>query len=253
MIKNERQQHILNILQQTNYISVEQLIKLTYSSPATIRRDLIYLQEQGYVTRSHGAVMLPQAPSAFIPAAFRKSLNYKHKKAICKVAAKLLKDHMLIFIDESSTTQFLIEHMKDYKEITVITNSLPACELLNRYNINFYCTGGHITHSNCFTGSQTEKFIRRFNADLCFFSSHAISKNGVITDNSESECFITSAMIEHSKKSIYLCDESKVGHSSIYNLANINTVNKIFTTATPDMFDFNIENAKKMIYVSLHQ
>lgn len=247
MIKNERQQHILNILQQTNYISIDKLTKLTYSSPATIRRDLLYLQEQGYVTRSHGGVMLPQAPSAFIPAEFRKSLNYKHKKALCKVASKLLKDHMLVFIDESSTTQFLIEHMKEYKNITVITNSLQACNLLNRYNVNFYCTGGKITHSNCFTGSQTERFIRRFNADLCFFSSHAISKEGVITDNSESECMITSAMLEQSKKSIYLCDESKVDRSSVYNLANINTVDKIFTTAKPEMFD--IGDTGKIVFI----
>lgn len=247
MIKNERQQHILNILQQTNYISVEKLIKLTYSSPATIRRDLIYLQEQGYVARSHGGVMLPQAPSAFIPAEFRKSLNYKQKKAICKAAAKLLKEHMVVFIDESSTTQFLVAHMEGINDLTVITNSLQSSQLLNRYNVNFYCTGGYITHSNCFTGSLTEKFIRRFHADLCFFSSHAISKDGVITDNSEHESYITSAMIEQSKKSVYLCDESKVNRSAVYHLTNANNVDKIFTTATPDMFD--IEAPDKIVYV----
>ena len=111
-------------------------------------------------------------------------------------AAKLLKDHMLVFINESSTTQFLIEYMQDFKDLTVITNSLPACNLLNRYNINFYCTGGQITHANCFTGYQTEQFIRRYNADMCFFSSHAISQDGNITENSEAEHYITSAMIE---------------------------------------------------------
>ena len=197
--------------------------------------------------RNHGGAMLPQGPSSFIPADFRKSLNYKHKKALCKEASKLLKDHMLVFIDESSTTQFLIEHMKGYKDITVITNSLQACEQLNRHNINFYCTGGHMTHSNCFTGSLTEKFIRHFHADLCFFSSHAISKDGFITENSESEAFTKTAMIEQSKRSVYLCDKSKVDRSSIYNLGNINTVNKIFTTATPDMFD--IEAPDKIVYV----
>ena len=71
MIKNERQQQILNILQQANYASVDQLVQMTYSSPPTIRRDLNYLEEQGYVTRNHGGAMLPQKPSAFIPAEFR--------------------------------------------------------------------------------------------------------------------------------------------------------------------------------------
>ena len=248
MIKNERQQQILNILQQTNYASVDQLVQMTYSSPPTIRRDLTYLESQGYVTRNHGGVMLPQKPSAFIPAEFRTSFNYKHKKVICKVAAKLLKDHMLIFIDESSTTQFLIQYMKDFKDLTVITNSLPACNLINRYNINFYCTGGQITHSNCFTGHQTEQFIRRYNADLCFFSSHAISQDGVITDNSEAECYITSAMIEQSRKSVYLCDESKANRSSVYNLTTVDKIHKVFTTASPESFT-NVPE-EKMVYIS---
>lgn len=251
MIKNERQQQILNILQQTNYASIQQLVQMTYSSPPTIRRDLIALEAQGYVTRNHGGVMLPQTPSAFIPAEFRKTFNYKHKKVICKSASKLLKDHMLIFIDESSTTQFLIEFMKDFKDLTVITNSLPACNLLNSYNINFYCTGGQITHSNCFTGHQTERFIRRYNADLCFFSSHAISQDGIITDNSDAECYITSVMIEQARKSVYLCDESKANRSSLYNLTTVDKIHKVFTTASPESFTNVPED--KMVYISFNK
>ena len=59
MIKNERQKEILDILKRYNYASVEQLAKMTYSSPPTIRRDLNCLQEMGYLTRNHGGATLP--------------------------------------------------------------------------------------------------------------------------------------------------------------------------------------------------
>jgi len=249
MIKNERQQEILDILKRCNYVSVEQLAKMTYSSPPTIRRDLNYLQEMGYLTRNHGGATLPLNPYSFIPSDLRAKLNTNQKKAICREAAKLIKDHSIIFLNESSTVQYLIEYIKDFKDLTVITNSLSACEKLNNYNIDFYCTGGHITHANCFTGLQTEKFIRHFNADLCFFSSHGISKNGVIMENTESEPLITSAMIEQSQQAVYLCDESKVGRFANYNITTINAIDKIYTTATLDMFDSIDE--KKIINVPM--
>ena len=249
MIKNERQQQILDFLNQTTYASVDQLAEITYSSPPTIRRDLSYLAEQGYVIRNHGGVMLPQAPSAFIPTDFRRSFNSKHKKALCKAASKLLKEHMLIFLNESTTTQFLIEYMKDIKGITVITNSLLTANLLNQYNVNFYCTGGRITHSNCFTGNLTERFIRLFNADLFFFSSHAISSDGVISDNSEPEYYAVTAMLEQSKKCVYLCDESKVNKKATYIVTDARKLYKVYTTALPECF--NGIPDEKMVYVNV--
>lgn len=249
MIKNERQKEILDILKKVNYATVEQLAEMTYSSAPTIRRELNYLQEKGYLIRNHGGATLPLDPHSFIPSDLRTKLYTNHKKAICREASKLITDHSIIFINDSSTVQHLIEHIKEHKNITVITNSLTACAKLNHYNINFYCTGGHITHANCFTGIHAEKFIRRFNADFCFFSSHGISENGMITANMEEEYLITSAMIEQAKNAIYLCDESKVGILANYNLTNVNAIDKVFTTASPDTF--TIEDKSKLVYVPL--
>ena len=249
MIKNERQQEILDLLKELGYVSVEDLAKKTYSSTPTIRRDLNYLQENGYLARTHGGATLPTSPSSFIPSDLRTKLNTNAKKSLCKEASKLIKEHSIIFINESSTVQHLIEYIKNFKNVTVITNSLTACANLNHYNINFYCIGGHITHSNCFTGMQAEQFVRRFNADFCFFSSHGITQDGLITANSEQEYLITSAMVEQSRQVIYLCDESKVGILSNYNLANIDTVDKIYTTAPVDTF--TVANKNKIVHVSL--
>ena len=249
MIKNERQQEILDLLKELGYVSVEDLAKKTYSSTPTIRRDLNYLQENGYLTRTHGGATLPVSPSSFIPSDLRTKLNTNAKKAICKEAAKLIKDHSIIFINESSTVQHIIEYIKNFKDITVITNSLSACAKLNHYNINFYCAGGHITHSNCFTGIHAEQFIRRFNADICFFSSHGISRGGIITANSEKEYLITAAMIEQARHAVYLCDESKVGILSNYNLTTINSIDKVYTTAPID--EFTVQDKHKIVHVSV--
>lgn len=249
MIKNERQKEILDILKRVSYATVEQLAEMTYSSAPTIRRELNYLQEKGYLIRNHGGATLPLDPHSFIPSDLRTKLYTNHKKAICKHASKLITDHSIIFINESSTVLYLIDYIKEHKNVTVITNSLTACAKLNHYNINFYCTGGRITHGNCFTGIHAEKFIRRFNADLCFFSSHGISQDGKITANMEDEYLITSAMIEQSKKAVYLCDESKIGILATYNLSSIDKIDQMYTTASPDVF--SIEDKSKIVHIPL--
>ena len=48
MLKIERQQRILALMQETNTVTVRELARLFSSSPITIRRDLLELEEKGY-------------------------------------------------------------------------------------------------------------------------------------------------------------------------------------------------------------
>lgn len=56
----ERVEKIILFLKNHNIATVEQLVKVTDSSPATIRRDLIKLSEEGTILRAHGGVSLNQ-------------------------------------------------------------------------------------------------------------------------------------------------------------------------------------------------
>ena len=56
---SKRQSEILKILETNMYVSVNELSKLTYTSPSSIRRDLSAMQNVGLVKRSHGGVTLP--------------------------------------------------------------------------------------------------------------------------------------------------------------------------------------------------
>ena len=246
MIKNSRQAEIMNILEQSSYASVEQLAKLTYASEPTIRRDLIYLEAKGYVVRNHGGAMVPQKENSVLPAAVRNAFNQKQKKLLCQEAAKLLRDNMTVFLDESTTLAFLVKHLPKFKDLKIITNSLQTSILLNNLNLNFLCTGGKIVQQNYFSGPQTEKFIRAFNADICFFSSTSISSDGVISDNSEYKISTMEAMLSQSRRRIYLCDDSKINSLSMYNLTTINQIDKVYTTAQENTFTFQSD---KIVYV----
>ncbi len=58
-----RLEQIMDYLKSHNLVTVDKLVAVTNASPATIRRDLIKLDEQGVISRTHGGVTL----NRFIP------------------------------------------------------------------------------------------------------------------------------------------------------------------------------------------
>lgn len=58
-----RLEQIMDYLKSHNLVTVDELVAVTNASPATIRRDLIKLDEQGVISRTHGGVTL----NRFIP------------------------------------------------------------------------------------------------------------------------------------------------------------------------------------------
>ena len=57
MANNEREKEILNILRKKYSVKVKELADMLYASEATIRRDIIILEKQQLVLRSHGKVI----------------------------------------------------------------------------------------------------------------------------------------------------------------------------------------------------
>ena len=58
MLKNERAERIVEILREQKYTTVQMLVDRLHYSPATVRRDLVYLEGLGLVEKSYGGVSL---------------------------------------------------------------------------------------------------------------------------------------------------------------------------------------------------
>ena len=78
-------------------------------------------------------------------------------------------------------------------------------------------------------GSFAEDFIQRFNIDTLFFSCHGVNSKGMLTDPSLPENQIRRTAIRQSKKTVFLCDETKFSLSTPYNLVPIRTLDCIIT------------------------
>ncbi|MDP4133083.1 MAG: DeoR/GlpR family DNA-binding transcription regulator [Bacillota bacterium] len=239
MLKEERWQAILKILSEKQYISTEELSQQLYVSLPTIRRDLSELASKNLIARSHGGAIGITEETREIPVDFRNGINMRQKSKIARKASELAKDGDVIFIDSSTTTLHIADFIKNLAGITVVTNSIQSAVLLRKNNIRTFMTGGIvIDNSLALGGSWAEEYIKKFNINIMFFSSYGISDSGFITDYSEYETNLRRAALSQSNKKVFLCDNTKFGKASTFNVCHINEVDIV---VSDDKFPDNIK------------
>lgn len=203
---------ILEILKAQGYVTVKYLTEQLNYSTATINRDLNLLQKQGLIKRHYGGVELTETKG--IPLVFRYHKMKPAKNIIAKKAAEFIEDGDTVFIDASTTTQYMGQYITERKNLTVITNNMILVSFLSEYGIRCICLGGavcEIPYMLC--SDQTIENARTYTADKFFFATSAITENGVISDG-EGYYLLRKTMAENSKEIFYLADHDKVGKKS---------------------------------------
>ena len=220
MLETERLDQIIEYLRLRHTATVTSLAKRLYVSEATVRRDLTKMEQQGFVKRVYGGVVLIEGTQSELPLIVRAQQNPHPKAQIAASAAAYLQNGQTIFLDASSTAMHLIKYLEGYQALTIITNGLKtAIELQSLYQHTVYCTGGRMLHnSSAYVGPYAEDFVRHFNADIFFFSSRGVSDSGQITDASSDENHIRRVMFEFSKKHIFLCENNHRHKCYMYHL-----------------------------------
>ena len=142
MYQQERMDQIMKILKKYHYVTVDYLVNEIRYSPASIRRDLVLLEKQGLVVRSYGGVSVKDDRGT--PFRFRQHSMKVEKNAIAKRAATLVKNGDTVFLDSSSTAQYMGPYLIDKKGLTVITSNMTLAMYLYEHGITTYCTGGMV-------------------------------------------------------------------------------------------------------------
>ena len=222
MLKCQRQEEILSILEQKKAMNIPELARSLYVSEATVRRDLNALEKLGLATRVYGGVMLSKyTGTTDLPLSLREQERRPQKDRIAARAAKLLHHGATLILDASSTVQHMIPHLAAYNDLTVITNSMKVIDLLEGTDVRVFCTGGSfIPRNRAFAGAAAIHMINNIYADYLFFSSQGLSLTGEISDFSEEETLLRQAMLTRATKSYFLCDQSKIGQSYLFKLCD---------------------------------
>ena len=240
MIINNAGGHIMSIFnREEQYLkllaggecTVKELSEKLFISEPTVRRDIIILKNKDLIDSKRGVVKLkPKYADQRIPL-FVRDLEYNEaKKEIAIKAIKYIKDGDAIMLDASTTAYHILPHLASFKNILVITNGAKTALNAAAMGIKTICTGGEMTlESFSCVGSDAEKMLRQYNADIAFFSCRGFSDDGMVTDNSILENSMRRIMIKKSKKKFLLCDKSKFGHKHLNTLCYEDELDEIIS------------------------
>ena len=88
-----------------------------------------------------------------------------------------------------------------------------------------------LTNSYSYIGTEAEETVRKFNADIMFFSCHGLSNDGMMSDPSIEEANLRQVMFQKSKQKYLLCDSSKFGKVFFYDMGNVAQLDGIISDA----------------------
>lgn len=218
MLKSERQELILEILQECKYTTAQAIASKTFSSYSSVRRDLEELEATGLINRSYGKVELSNRNSLLVAYPIRINKNSAQKNIIAKKAATLIKEGDTVFIDPSSSCSFFARELFRIKGITVITNNVEILGFMSQSNIDVICSGGFQASPNRYAlvGPAAEETFRNIHASWAVFSARSLTEDGLIYDVHYNETAIRKIMLENAEKKMFLCDSSKLGTNSTY-------------------------------------
>ena len=224
---------ILNIIKEQGYVTVRYLCDELHYSTATINRDLNDLQRQKRIIRHYGGAELAEEKGT--PLVFRYHKMRPVKRLIAEKAASLVQDGMTVFIDGSTTAQYMGQYLKSLRRLTVITNNLNLASYLSEAGVRSLCLGGEIVEPPYMIGgTEAVRQAGTHMADIVFFSTGSITSAGQILEG-DVYFNLHQTMIHNAKQAVYLVDHQKVDVPSPRLVCDLSDIDVIVTDwAVPD-------------------
>ena len=235
---NSRQVHLLELIEAKQTVSVNFLIESFGASPATIRKDLSYLESLNLIRRTRGEAHIQSKDSLpFIPFPLRSQSNITQKRLIAQEAVKLIEDGDTVILDDGTTTLEIAKLLDHFNRLTIITHSFDIANLLCGHGgITVIAPGGILTpETRSLLGPYTESFYSTIEANKFFLSTTGVRHNVGFTVTNPLEAAVKKNAIAASKQVIGVLDASKWTQTSMNLCAEFQDLDIIITNDTAEI------------------
>ena len=228
MLKEERQQKILNEVSLRNRVLLNDIAEHLDVSVDTVRRDVKELDKKHLLKKVHGGA---------ISLSFTSDKNsteiydVDEKQLIARKAVDRIQDGSAIFIDGGTTCMELAKAIPNNKKITCFTLSLHiAMELVHKEGVNLIFIGGKVSkdsHMSISAGAINE--LSQITFDQSFIGTGYIDVVHGLSEFDWEVVQIKRAIIKSSKKTTLLCISKKFNSQQKYKCVNVNAITTIIT------------------------
>ena len=238
----EREKAILDLLEDKGgFVSFRELEQRLDASPATLRRDLKRLDDDGYIERVRGGAKLPGHDTRGGPAdgmhlagtPFDQNVRLmpEQKRSIGQAAAELCRDGTSIMIDGGSTTLQMCRCLSG-RNLQIFTNSLHIVRaLLPQPDIRVLVPGGSVfREQDIILSAGGDDTMPRFHAPQFFMGAACIGPQGIMNP----DILVVAAerrLIDRTDELIVLVDHTKFQGPSGNVVCGLEDVDVVVTDA----------------------
>jgi DeoR family glycerol-3-phosphate regulon repressor len=238
-----RHSRILDTLAKKGAVSVSDVASELSVSEMTVRRDLIELERDGKLLRTHGGAVRTGKPQKGPAAesldreepAFESRLtrNLAGKRAIAAAAADIAAGARTLALDVGTTTYLLSGLLLDRPHAKIFTNSVRNAMQLAAGQAEVYLPGGRMRSDEMSISSQSA--VSQFEElwfDIAFVGVSGLTAQGIY-DYSFEDTDMKRIYLRRATQKIVLCDAAKFKQMSLVHIAPLQQFDMLITDATP--------------------
>ena len=206
MKTSERRKLILDLLDQSEMVKTQELMKTFDTSESTIRRDLTVLAENGKIVRVHGGAIGVDLYNYGLTVEKRQIEYIEEKQKIAKTASAFVKDRELIFLDASTTVGEMIPFLAG-KKIKAVTNSPIHAQRCYEYGIPVYVIGGELRQAtDAVIGAVANQQVSEFFFNRAFMGTNGINAEFGYSTPDPEEALMKRIVMRHGNRFRLACN-----------------------------------------------
>ncbi len=215
-------------------IAVSTLALTLGCSEMTVRRDLEALEREGVLRRVHGGAVSFNLRGDEVPYSLRAFEAVEAKERIANAVAGLIADGETVVLDCGTTTAEVGRALRG-RAVTIMPLGLRTLiDLANDEHVHLIAAGGDVrTGEMVVTGDLAEVAFERLRFDTFVLGCCGVSGQDGVTTHVPADARIKRAAIAASRRTILVCDASKLGDVAFGKVCDLDALDLMVTDASP--------------------
>lgn len=209
----ERRERILELVRAHGSMSLRDIAVKVHASEVTVRRDVRAMEAEGLLDRRRGGAALPGRIGHEQSYTGKSGQCAAEKAAIASAAARLVRPGDAITLGPGSTAEALARELRGHEDLTVVTNSLRAADVLaGAAGVEVVMTGGTVhAPMRALIGPAAEAALSGLRVNRAFLSGNGVSADRGLSTPNPAVASVDRALADCAEETIVLADHTKVG------------------------------------------
>lgn len=238
MLPARRRARVLEILRKERIASLKNLADAIPTSLSSLRRDVDYLEEAGFLEKTHGGVVLKSDHMVQVEAEPRlaSAIESEAKAAIGRRAAQMIEPGQSVIFDSGSTTLAAAKAAVERRiPFLAFTNDIRiAATLIANPHIQIEVSGGRIRPGSAtLLGPGAARTFMRLRVDVAFIGAHA-GDDECFSDSSLELADLKAEIVRSARCAVLLADHTKFGQRSLYSIGPVTDLDLIISDGNMD-------------------